>query len=311
MDFNILSVLLAFWIFSLELSAYADDRLLNEFAMIQTHDSMTGELNEERDHIMARWAQTQRGTLVDQLDCGARAFDYRPYLTENGDIFAHHGPVVIHKRMEESIGEILLWAKENPTELVIMQVSHCVDARFNNNYYSQNCVEDVLALLQKMNIPMITDCSELDSLTMEKALSAENHLLAIFGCSFGYWDPSLTCYKKDEYVCYDSWPENTTALAWQRMDAFCQSSSSFVPVADGQLWGFGANWQSSVESVILGTLHNSSLLLDEERSMINSWAADQIVAGKWKYLNMVSVDNVCHNGNDLYKAIQYYNSNYL
>lgn len=303
--FNFVQGLLFFIYFSYCL---ADSRLLNQYAIIQTHDSVTGEIDERRDHVVADWTRTQKGTIIDQLNCGARALDYRPYLSEKGEIFAHHGPIVIYKSMEQTLRELKKWGKENPTELIIFQVSHCVDARFNNNYYSATCESDVMDLLAKMNVHTVTDCAELETMTMEKALSYGN-VLAVFGCSSGYWDPSLTCYTKD-YVCYDSWPANTSALAWDRMEKFCESSSSYVPVTNGNFWGFGSNWQSSAESVVLGTLHNSSLVQDEERSNINLWAADQIRAGKWKYLNMVSFDNLCHNGLEIYSAVQEYNKNY-
>eukprot|EP01031_Cornospumella_fuschlensis_P034681 gene34681-41997_t len=85
-------------------------------------------------------------------------------------------------------------------------------------------------------------------------------------------------------------------------------SVKFFPVSDGVLWGFGANWQSSAESVVMGTLHNSSLLLDEERSGLNAWTAQAIRDGTLTYLNMLSVDNVCHGGEDIFKALQEYNS---
>lgn len=288
-----------------------DDRLLNEYAMISTHDAITGEINEKRDHIVARWTQTQHGTIIDQLNCGARALDFRPYLNSDNKIYGHHGPIVIYKLMSEIINEILLWTKKHSKELVILQFSHCVDARFNNNYYSSDCEENVLSFLKDHNIHTITDCNELDTLTIEKALSYPNgNLIAIKdSCSFGYWDPSLTCYTKD-YTCYESWPNDTSSVAWERMTNFTTQAASFVPVNNGFLWGFGSNWQSSAESVVLGTLHNSSLLLDEERSNINAWAAEQIRSGNWKYINQIGIDNVCHNGADLFAAVKEYNDNY-
>ncbi len=48
-------------------------KLLNEVAFIQTHDSMTGEFDPRRDRIMTKLAKTQNGTILDQLNCGARA----------------------------------------------------------------------------------------------------------------------------------------------------------------------------------------------------------------------------------------------
>ena len=49
------------------------NKLLNEVVFLQTHDSMTGEFDVKRDHIMTKLAKTQNSTIVDQLNCGARA----------------------------------------------------------------------------------------------------------------------------------------------------------------------------------------------------------------------------------------------
>eukprot|EP01038_Epipyxis_sp_PR26KG_P005315 gene5315-7379_t len=285
----------------------ASGKFLNQYGIIQTHDSATGEFEDSRDHIVTRWAQTQRGSIVDQLDCGARSLDYRPYLSNNGTLYAHHGPIVVYKKMDDTIQEILRWTEENPTELIIISLSHCVDERFNNNYYADSCHTQMQQLLNQYNIHLITnnDCSPLDTMTMESALSKGN-ILAIIGCSTGYWDPSLTCTSKD-YVCYDSWPTNTSSIPWSKLEDSLLYWSSFVPVSNGIFWGYGANWQSSAESDIFGTLHNSSLLLDEERSGINAWTTKTIQQGRLQYINMLGIDNVCDGGEELFKALQQHN----
>lgn len=289
-------------------TALKEGKLINQYAILGTHDSATGELKSERDKILAKWSRTQNGGILEQIECGARALDYRPFLADNGKLLAHHGPTVIYKEMEETLRELLHWGKENPTELVLLQVSHCVEERVHNNYYADSCYESTVSLLAKYHIPVLTsdDCSVLDTLTMEAAL-AKSGVWALFGCSTGYWDPSLTCTSRD-YVCYDSWPTNTSSVPWDRLTSSLTQWSSYVPVSDGMLWGFGANWQSSAESVVMGTLHNSSLLLDEERSGLNAWTAQAIKDGKFTYLNMLSVDNVCHGGQEIFEALQEYNA---
>ncbi len=283
-------------------------KLLNQYGMIQTHDSATGELDEERDKILAKWSRTQHGGIIDQLNCGARSLDYRPYLSKAGVLYAHHGPTVIYKSMRSTFEELIQWGRQNPTELVIVSLSHCVEERIHNNYYGDGCHDAMLNLLEEFRIHTITndDCSPLNTLTMEKALTRGN-ILALVGCSNGYWDPSLTCTAKD-YVCYDSWPENTSSIPWTNLQNSVYQWSSFVPVNDGKFWGWGSNWQSSAESVVFGTLHNSSLILDEERSGINAWTAQAIRDGKFKYMNMLGIDNVCHNGADIFQALQEYNA---
>ena len=56
--------------------------------MIMSHDAASGYLN--REHVVADWTDTQGATLSEQLDCGSRSFDYRPYY-KDGELFAHHG----------------------------------------------------------------------------------------------------------------------------------------------------------------------------------------------------------------------------
>ncbi len=53
-----------------------DDLPLSLYPLVMSHDSATGELDERRDGLIAAWAKTQPASLVGQLDCGARAFDY-------------------------------------------------------------------------------------------------------------------------------------------------------------------------------------------------------------------------------------------
>jgi len=51
-----------------------------------------------------------------------------------------------------------------------------------------------------------------------------------------------------------------------------------------------AHWQSSAESIVLGTLHHSSVLLDESRSGANAWITQRIKGGALPYLNVLEVN---------------------
>jgi hypothetical protein len=63
--------------------------------MIYAHDAGTGTMKssiEKPDEIFVNAAaQTQVGTLVDLANCGARAFDIRPWLKNDGTLVTHHG----------------------------------------------------------------------------------------------------------------------------------------------------------------------------------------------------------------------------
>lgn len=64
-----------------------------------------------------------------------------------------------------------------------------------------------------------------------------------------------------------------------------------------------ALWESDAYGCVTGTLHNSSLLLDESRSRLNEWVAESIANGKWKYINFLEVNNVCDGGDLIQQAL--------
>jgi hypothetical protein len=64
------------------------------------------------------------------------------------------------------------------------------------------------------------------------------------------------------------------------------------------------HWQSDAKSDILGTLHNSSIIKDVNRSNLNVYVENYIYSKKIKYLNILELDDVCNNGINVYKAIQ-------
>jgi len=65
-----------------------------------------------------------------------------------------------------------------------------------------------------------------------------------------------------------------------------------------------ALWQESAESVVIGTLRNSSLLIDEARSQLNALLEQQVRARRWAHLNLLEINNVCDGGPALWKAIR-------
>lgn len=272
---------------------------LNLFPMIMSHDAGTGEMVEQRDHIVADWAKTQNASLVEQLNCGARSFDYRPSIGHDGAIYPHHSGVVIRKPMKESLLELKKWTAVNSKELVILYLSH---------FDGEGCVDSVTALLQETGVPFIKDCSQLamtysNALSFSKLLSG-GHLMAVFDCMDENYDPSIECYGKD-FICYDSWPYNTTNVAFEAINTYMQATTSSNPtVSSSNMWMAQAHWQSSAQSVVKGTLHRSSLLLDEERSSLNKQVEIAIRNRAYSYLNVLELDHVCDNGANVLQAIR-------
>jgi hypothetical protein len=285
-------------VITMRIASSSDGDLLTRSPFVMSHDSASGEIVEDRDHVVADWTRTQSVGLVGQLDCGTRAFDYRPYY-KDGELYAHHGPVVIYKTMRESIREIQTWNSQNPNELVILYLSH-----FDGD---DGCKDAAIAFLASMNVSTVVDCNDLSSLTVGEAkykssLPNGGYLFSISDCMEEYFDSTINCYGSD-FVCYDSWPENTSSIPWNKLKEYMTMMTASYPDSSNMLWMAQAHWQSTALSVSLGTLHNSSIILDEERSGVNSWLVGQIKNKAYPCLNMIEVDNVCDHGLELYQTL--------
>lgn len=265
-----------------------------------SHDSASGEIIEARDHILAAWTKTQSQGLVSQLNCGARAFDYRPYYdSKDGHLYAHHGGVKIHKPMKESLLAILNWTRANPLDLVVLYLSH-----FDGNGGDPEA--ETLNLLDSLGIYTLTDTNcnitntiEYDEVKTKSTLKTGGHLVAVVNCMDELYDSTINCYEKD-FVCYNS---TTSAIPWKNMISYTSSVSSKTS-SHSSLWMNQAHWQSTVATVVLGTLHRSSIVLDESRSGVNAWAAAQVQKDAWYQINFLELDNVCDGGLDVYRAIR-------
>eukprot|EP01031_Cornospumella_fuschlensis_P025438 gene25438-30717_t len=270
------------------------DILLRNYPLIMTHDAATGELVEDRDHIVADWAKTQSVGLGEQLKCGARSFDYRPKLEKDGTIYAHHGGVTIRKPMQESVADILSWNGLNPDEFVMLYISHTD---------GDNCTAAVESLLASMKVPYTKDCTALNTWTYSHALDVSSlpsggHLLAIFDCVDEQYDESIECYV-DRDVCYEG--DTLATKGYQKLISYMNALTNSPP---STLYMVQAHWQSSVSSVAKGTLHRSSLLLDESKSGVNAYVAQQIRAKAYPNMGLLEVDNVCDGGSEILQAIR-------
>lgn len=272
-----------------------DKTLIREWRAIISHDAATGELDQNRDGIIHdvkdAYSITQGQGLVQQLNCGSRALDYRPYLQDDGSIIAHHGKILVKKLMSESITEIQNYLADKE-EFVLLYLSH---------YEGKNgCKEAVMKLLQDSKVPFIDDCSMLSSLTIQSAYS-QGKLFAVFDCMDEQYDPSITCYNLDA-TCYTG--SKHAEKPWDKFTAYITNATSHSPGIN--LLMQQAHWQSSAESVPLGLLHGSSVLLDESRSGMNKWVAANIA--NYQHIGLVELDNVCDNGEAVFNALQTLNA---
>jgi hypothetical protein len=280
--------------------------LLKDLAMVMSHDAATGYLT--RTHVVADWTITQGADLVGQLDCGSRSFDYRPYYDADKDkVIAHHGGIKVDIEMGDAIDDVLSWSADNPNELVMFYINSCDG--------DAGCQDATKAVVDSKNIYSISECASLGSLTVEDIMKnaqiPENggHVFALYDCVSQEYDSTVNCYGKD-FTCYDARPKDTAQIPWDHMISYAMNTTA-VDKSHGASyspWMLQAHWQSTAGSITSGTLHRSSLLLDEERSDMNKWAADSIVARKFPTLSIVELDNVCNHGLDVYNALKDWNA---
>ena len=96
--------------------AALDNQPLTRTPFLLAHDAASGYLG---DSLVDRWAKTQSGGLRQQLDCGIRAFDARPLKTAD-DLVWHHGKVRISYPFARTLTDIVAWAEEHPSELILL-----------------------------------------------------------------------------------------------------------------------------------------------------------------------------------------------
>jgi len=281
---------------------------LNQWPMIQVHDAATGYLtlgNIIKEQLM-RWTKTQGGNATTQLDCGARAFDWRPALSKSGELIMHHGDVLINHPMEGAVSEMVAWANANqaPEDLVVLFIWDCTGG--------DACNDKVTAVLKQQGVPQMTSAAALKGYTLGDAiaqskLAGGGHLLAITDTNAlnQHYDPSQTCSGNkgvEEYTCYTD--SSSKAYPVDRMFAYLNATAAAPPPADGTLYAMQALWEESAETVAIGELHDSSLILDEVKSNLNGLLISAVKQKTFKHLNFVEVNNICDKGAELLEALR-------
>eukprot|EP00439_Symbiodinium_sp_Y106_P062407 s432_g9.t1 len=177
-------------------SPYADVPLTS-WPMLTTHDAATGYMQNPLDPRVT-WGQTQpasKHAFTDQLNCGARAFDMRPHVTDKGNVVFHHGDVEIMQDAETALAEIVQWAQQHPAleDFVLIYNWDCTGA---------NCSTKVAGLLAKYGLATLANCSQLN-LTLSAAASMASlphggHVLVANGCVQQHYNESLACSGFDQ-----------------------------------------------------------------------------------------------------------------
>jgi hypothetical protein len=99
--------------------------------MIMSHDAGTGYGME--NFAISFLTQTQSGSFSQQLDCGVRAFDVRPFMktkmtfgkstpcsVNKCGLKMHHGDQVTRASLEDALRDVLAWTARHQDEFVLL-----------------------------------------------------------------------------------------------------------------------------------------------------------------------------------------------
>ena len=293
------------------------DPLLCEHRMVMAHDAATTYL--DGSHIIVKWAKTQQsGGISSLLKCGARALDWRPKLLKNGTLIMAHHQIEIKYPMSYAMRELVDWVamqEPNPANFVMLGINDCIEE--GPEKPTDRCTDAVSALLQSFNISLVRDCSTLDGIYLKdvmrrSALPGGGSVLAVNSCWNMDYDKQVACSgfghsRKDnfEYTCYTN--SSTREFPIDRMVSYLDGVLGANQCdINGTMFTAQVLWQETVASVIVGDLHGSSLIGDEFRSDLNAFVATTIEkneGSRWNKVNIVEVNNVCHGGLALVRAL--------
>jgi len=272
----------------------ATDIKFKDYGFVMAHDAATGML-EPHYSAVYKYAQTQRGNLSEQLNCGARALDLRVMLID-GKLEFYHGQVKIDYGLQRGLNDITEWLKKNPHELVVLDW-----------WCHGGCWDSLKDELLDLNLPpLIEDCDALKNRSIHEirdiaSLEQGGYLLSLAGCIEENYNSKIECWGVEElqvYGCTDNTKDDYPLLQfWGYIET--------TMAAHGDLWMVQAHWQTSLESAALGELHKSSILEDEKKSGINNRFTEAIRDGhvKASELNFVEVDYVCDGGLELLQVL--------
>jgi hypothetical protein len=298
---------------------------LNEYPMISTHDAGTGyeqKLFCNSLNPVGSYAVCQRGSFSQQLDCGARMFDLRPYKKTDGRLVMHHGGTVFDMEVTEALADVEDWLSTRPTELVILYISKCS----GDDGVSDLCPGEASALVKEQGYYVMSQRqSVMGSLTVKNALDRGKQerrpgggsIVVVYTLGASYYDVGISCYTQAQFPATG---ENCVSLdpndrigRYTALNDYLQYYLNHpdMPFANGTLWNVQAHWQYDVYSIAHGIALQSCILAEESASNINKLVASSIAQEQFKTINILEVDYVCHGGRELYTAARAFAKKYL
>lgn len=301
--------------------------LLNDVAFLEAHDAGTG-LGVTAGAVTNQWAQTQQGSLATQLNCGARALDLR-LAAEDGKVYFHHSKHLAGAMdFQTSMQELVEWAGQHPTELVVLYVNHCQS--WDGTHRDTDCGQGdfFINAVQSLGINIVpglmgASCKNANGTAMTYASAKElarlpggGMLLAIFqntatsNCvneNFNQasdinWGTGGGLSSEDESCPYLG-TANSFFHKWTALWNYARSILGVDP--QGKMHETQLMWQETGTSGVSQFFQGNSLLTLNEKSNINEAVYKQIQTGflPADELNLVKMNNICRWGPEISRLL--------
>lgn len=106
------------------------------------------------------------------------------------------------------------------------------------------------------------------------------------------------------YSCWEGSSGRDYALNRLLNSLRAEASQPYGGGVNGHLWQLQALWQETTASVVIGTVHGSSLLKDETKSGLNEAILAEVRSGNFKHINFLELNNVCDHGPGIFQALR-------
>ena len=255
---------------------------LNLWPMLQTHDAATGYLNSTVDFIddiVVRFAKTQSGNVTTQLECGARSFDWRPFLSATDGIVFAHGQEIVNHSMRAAAAEVVAWANAHAADqedaLVLLIVADC-------NGGACNDAAEAAFLAEGLRVQ--NDCGAASDWTVAAAMSASamaggGHAVALMNCPsapVNTYDDRLSCtgffnvtagevFEAEVNECLSSAPDELQACI-EAVAGILDTPDHYACYADGT----GANATTPFERLLAWNAAVAAVPPPTQRGLLTS-----------------------------------------
>lgn len=239
------------------------DAPLNTFPFLQSHDAGTGYLRDADvlTDVVYRFTRTQAGNVTSQLDCGVRAFDWRPSLDAgSGALGFAHGAVFVNHSMRDAAAEVVAWADAHAAELedalVLLVVADC---------NGDACNAAAEAAFRAVSMPVLSGaagCAAASDLTVGAAMAAAalaggGHALALMNCPGApvpTYDDRLSCtgffnvtqgeaFEEAAAECFDAGAPGELEACLTALGDLADAGDQFACYADAG--GRNASWPAA------------------------------------------------------------------